>query len=263
MIPRPVYRLFWIIAILSALFLTADTCFHSVNKKQASVLVFEDANRNGKIDRGEAPLADTLALGDFNINGSFRRSGALTDEEGKAVIDAEYTHIFKITVLPPCGAQATTPTNLDATQEKRLHFGFAPLESRPGSASVHFHIWEDRNGNGAQDSGEGPLSNFNLYADPQGQSASESTLYFGILAMQTDAQGNATLDLGNSCGDLMVPSLYRWNYTSISPEPAKTDGGLWFPYHEGVTEVVLGVYAAPTPTPYGPTWTPGDGNHSN
>jgi hypothetical protein len=200
-------------------------------------------------------IPNTLVLGEFNIHGSFQRTGALTDEDGQATLAIEYTHFFKVMVLPPCGATATTPASLDATEEKRLHFGFAPQSARPGSAIVKFHLWEDRDGSGAREAGEGPLPSFPLYADPLPASAPDSGIYFGSLALQTDEEGAATLDLGNSCGEMLTPFRHGWNFTSFSQEPSSSDGGLWFPYGEGVTEVTLGLYPLPTPTPY-TTWTP-------
>jgi hypothetical protein len=248
-------RLLWLLAIASVLFLMADTCFHSIYKKQAEVVAFEDADGDGNMDRGEAPIPDTLVVGEFNIHGSFRRSGALTGEDGTAVIEAEYTHFFKIMVVPPCGASATTPSSLDATEGKPLRFGFAPQPQR-ASSRFQFTLWEDRDGNGVQENGEGLLGSFNLYADPLADSAPNSALYFGSLAVQTDETGRAALDLGNACGNLLVPPLAGWSVTSVIPEPASSAGGLWFHYNAGVAEVTLGLYPIPTPTPYFPTWTP-------
>jgi hypothetical protein len=248
-------RSVWLLAIASLVFLMAAMCGGSVSKEQANVTVFVDADRDGNLDRGEAPLPDTLILAEFNIHGSFRRTAGLTGEDGKVTLEAEYTHIFEIIAVPPCGAQATTPTRLDATREKRLRFGFAPQDPHPGLASFRFHLWEDRDGDGLQSSGEGPLPNFNLYADPLSGNALDSGIYFGILARQTDAQGNAVLELGNSCGSIVLPFPYGWNYTSFIPEPVSFEEGLEFPYQEGVTEVTLGLQAIPTATPAA-TWTP-------
>jgi hypothetical protein len=251
----PPRRLVWLLAIVSVVFLMADTCFHSLDKEQATITVFVDADQDGNMDRGEAPLADALVVAEFNIHGSFRRTAGLTGADGKVTLEAEYTHVFEIIAVPPCGAQATTPTRLDATSERRLRFGYAPQDPPAGRASIRFQLWEDRDGDGQQGSGEGPLPNFNLYADPLSGKTLDRGIYFGLLAMQTDAQGNALLELGNSCGSIVLPFQHGWNYTGFIPEPVSAEESLEFAYQEGVTEVRLGLRAIPTATPAA-TWTP-------
>lgn len=95
--------------VLYRLFLPAASQDNSTHKEQATRYVFEDRDGDGKMDREEAPIPDTLVVGEFNMHDSLRRSGALTDEEEKTAIDAEYIHFFKIIVIPPCGELLVPP----------------------------------------------------------------------------------------------------------------------------------------------------------
>jgi hypothetical protein len=74
----------------------------------AAIFVFEDVDGNGRQDNNEPPLANSLVVATANIHGTFYQYAALTDENGRATIRADYTHFFDIGVAAPCGYTATT-----------------------------------------------------------------------------------------------------------------------------------------------------------
>jgi len=101
-----------------------------------------------------------------------------------------------------------------------LEVGFYPESPRPGAVTLHFHIWEDLDGNGVQN-GQEPDTHEGL---------------FGVSLKQTDGTvigyidgytsiGQNWLYLSNYCGTVWVDiigtlstlSQNKWITTTISP----------------------------------------------
>jgi len=68
----------------------------------ANIQVFEDVNRNGKMDSGEPALPDVLIAARSNIHGTMTYTAQHTDAAGETNISATYTHFFDLLAFPPC-----------------------------------------------------------------------------------------------------------------------------------------------------------------
>lgn len=222
----------------------------------ATVTVFEDLDQDGVwLDGDPTPIPSTLIVAEYNVEGQTVRSALLTDNTGHATIKAEYTHFFYVDVIPPCGYQATTELTQSASgqPEPQLRFGFVPDAPRPGRAVLRFYLWEDRNGNGIQDSGEPPLGDVTFDADPRPMSRTYDYREDG-LSITTDDAGRVTLDLGNSCGMLHVRVPLGWRTTTVTPEDeGQEEGWLTLPYTSEATEIMWGLRSVPlqpTPSPF-------------
>jgi len=211
-----------------------------------TIIVFEDRNGNGQQDPEEPPIPDTLVAERHNQHGLLTHTLRLTDGQGQARIEAEYTHFFDIKVQPPCGYRATKDAFQSAVDQPQLSFGFAPEHPNPGAATIRFRFWIDRNGNGLQESDELPLQQALLYVqvwEPHG------VYQAGNAALVTDAEGWATLELGNSCDWVWVCTPEGWQTTFTNPAPierATVYEADWqaFPYDVGTMEVEWGVQAS-------------------
>ncbi|MBN1177736.1 MAG: hypothetical protein JXD18_00880 [Anaerolineae bacterium] len=222
---------------LAVLLIVLDTCHHTTYDREVTVVVFEDLNGDGRRDRDEPAIPDTLVVAVYNVHGSFTHHGMLTDAEGKATVHAVYTHFFNLNVVPPCGYRATTETVFKPQNQRDIEVGFAADAPRTGSATVRLALWDDQDGDGVRDDGELPPNPMTLYvsvADGNAHSIDQSTL-----EITTDAEGLAELDLGNSCSTLWVNFPAEWVVTGIEGDDD------WFavPYDLGVTEVPLGMGA--------------------
>ena len=205
----PAARIIYPLLALAILLGVLDTCPHTVHGANPTIIVFEDLDQDGRRDRDEAPIPDTLIVSTFNVHGHYTHLGVLTDEKGEATINAEYTHFFNVLVAPPCGYRSTTETRFKPENARRLEVGFAPEAPRTGTATVRLHLWQDEMANGEQDDGESPLADQTIYVDI---SEEDGHLLSGcVLEARTDADGWATLQLGNSCGTVWLRVPDGWS----------------------------------------------------
>ncbi len=204
----------------------------------AKIVVFEDLNGNGKQDKGEAPIPNTLIVSTSNIHGSFSQYTAYTDKYGKAEISTTYTHIFEITALTPCGYVRTTPEILSASEGSlftKYHFGFQSVEggeAQLAENSLHFQLWQDINKDGLRQEGEPPLRGAILtfapaldILPPPFDLDQVAAFYNNDLLIDTDEAGNAILNVGNACGTMRVASIDGWETTVFRPTEQEIESG--------------------------------------
>ncbi|MBN1872955.1 MAG: hypothetical protein JXA33_01890 [Anaerolineae bacterium] len=180
--------------------------------RAAQGVAFVDTNENGKYDKDEVPLPDVRLVAESNIHGSFTFLEVQTDTEGRATLQATYTHLFNIHAIPPCGYYPTTKMihRADETSGKRFVFGFMPGEAVNDMATVHISVWEDYNRNGTHDISEPPFSFTSIayVTIPRTVDQLSPTLmpvqWSTMLTTTTDVQGEVVLDLRSTCGTLQV-----------------------------------------------------------
>ncbi|MCP4361401.1 MAG: hypothetical protein GY796_25605 [Chloroflexi bacterium] len=207
--------------------------------KTAQIETFLDADRDGKRDPGEIAIPDVLIAARSNIHGMMTFTAKLTDADGQAHIAASYTHFFDLAAFPPCGYEATTPTEVEAG--RKAAFGFAPTAPQPGLADLYILLWHDENQDGVYQTGEIPLAGEMLSLDPGLPWGAPFDIVTGNLLVSTNSGGEAAANLGNSCGAVAIPLPTGWR-------PASAEGdGVWdenlyrVPYQPGRTNIFLGV----------------------
>ena len=200
----------------------------------ANIQVFEDANRNGKMDSGEPALPDVLIAARSNIHGTMTYTAQLTDADGKTSISTTYTHFFDLFAISPCGYESTTENSIEA--KRRNEFGFAPVNPQAGIADLYILLWHDENQDGEYQSGEMPFAGEILYIDPGLPWGYDADIPLGQLFAQTDSGGEAAVVLGNICGELTVKIPDDWQL------PNAEDGQHYtITYQLGRTNIFLGV----------------------
>ena len=194
----------------------------------AKIVVFEDLNGNGKQDKGEARIPNTLIVATSNIHGTFSQQIAFTDKNGLAAIRTTYTHIFGITALTPCGYNRTTPEILSVSKGAlfaRYRFGFQPVEGSKAQLTenlLRFDVWQDLNRDGIRQNHEVPLRGLTLAFSPLLDHSSFDINEFSAL---TDESGEALLNIGNACGRMRVAPIDGWATTVFSPMGQEADNG--------------------------------------
>lgn len=239
-------RLFILLRLLlgaGALFIAADTCHKSPVTASHTVEVYADVNANGERDPGEAGIPEALVVINYNHYGAMNNLPGYTSADGTLAFTATYTNFLNILVVPPCGYHSTTPIYFDNQMKDVIQAGFAPDAPRPGRAIVNFTAWEDANRNDLRDPGEQPKSGLTINIGLGGVGGVADGTVF--LLQTSDENGTVSFDLGNSCGTLGVNTDYDWKITAANEEY-----WLLVPYDLGGTSVDLGIYPAPTSTPY-------------
>jgi hypothetical protein len=239
------------VSIVLGLLLTSCYCAPGAQPTRSStadVLVFDDANLNGTWEEGEIPIPDVLVIRESNLHGDYTRATILTSDRGRATVSASYTHFFVVGVLPPCGYTPTSDTSVQMHDEGRhadLAFGFRPIAPQTGMAELHFSVWHDLNRDGVRQDGEPPLSGIearvNLHLGWWTLDSSFGSDDSNDLVRETDEEGRAVLELGNSCGTLWVVEPPGWQTTVIEPAGHWEEGEMELIYYLGRTEIDWGL----------------------
>ena len=232
-----------IVSIFILGFLTACGVFapgsQTRKDKTAAVQTFVDANRNGKRDGDEVALPDVLIAFQSNIHGAFTFSAQRTDSNGETRISTTYTHYFDLAAFTPCGYEATTPTEIEAS--KKVSFGFAPIDPQSGFADVYIFLWHDENQDGEYQSGEMPLAGEILFINPGLPWGDPFDIITGELMVSTNSGGEAAANLGNSCGEAKISIPEGWQPSMASGDGLWESGWYPIPYQTGRTNIFLGV----------------------
>ncbi len=212
----------------------------------ANIFVFEDVDGNGRQDNNEPPLANSLVVATANIHGTFFQHAALTDENGRATIRADYTHIFDIGVVAPCGYAATTPQVQSVAKgliSPQNQFGFQPLNPQPGAETLHFRVWQDVNRDGRWQENEPPMRGFDVVFAPHVKAQPDIVdMYDNDLSITTDENGQATLHVGNTCGTLRAISFGDGETTQFTPNGQwEKDNEIDFAYDTTTTTFEWGI----------------------
>ncbi len=220
-------RLIWPLVALAGLIAAADACLYSETSVNVVVTVFEDLNTNGKLDHGEEPIPNVPVRYTLGYQSNQVR---FTEAQGHVIVSDTFKSgpPSSVYVVTPCGYRPTTETKFDPTRKSSFQVGFAPVSPRAGTAAIIFHLWEDQDGDSRQSTDE-PALNFIEFS---------ASYAFGSERLTTNPEGQATLNLGNTCGTLEVDDPKDW-YTVIF-----TPSTYYFrtvPYDVGVTQVEWGL----------------------
>ena len=116
------------------------------------VLKYEDANGNGQRDAGEGPVA--------GVTVTIRHPGGaveskITGADGYANWTELPIGTYRVTETVPPGWLATLPAAVDVAVTFNTTVDVTFGNRRVGN--LHAYVYEDANGNGQQDAGEGPI----------------------------------------------------------------------------------------------------------
>lgn len=234
--------------LLIGMFLSACSAIApgAETKENVTTLVttYVDSNHNGTWESPETALPGVLIAARSNIHGTFTYFAEVSDVEGKSYVTATYTHYFDLTAFTPCGYEPTTPTTVEA--KKKNMFGFAPITPQVGAAELSMLLWHDENQDGEYQSGEGPIAGETLYLDPGlPWQYGEYDIFAGELTAQTDSGGDASVNLGNTCGDVTIAIPDGWLPSSAAKAGNWEDGKYKIAYQPGQTNIYLGVIPDP------------------
>ncbi len=208
----------------------------------ANIFVYEDVDGNGRYIN-EPPLANSLVVATANIHGTFFQYAALTDENGRATIRADYTHFFDIGVVAPCGYTATTPQMQSVAKglfSPQNRFGFQPQTPQPGAETLHFQVWHDVNRDGRWQENEPPLRGIQVALSSD--LMTQPDVFDNGLSATTEENGQAALDVGNTCDSLQATSFVDGETTQFSPNGQwDTDNEIDFAYDATTTTFEWGI----------------------
>jgi uncharacterized repeat protein (TIGR01451 family) len=188
--------------------------------------VFEDLNANGAKDPGEPALAGFKVYADKNNNGkldegeAFGLSGAdgsfsVNVDLGKTTIREEAPAPWTCSFPSGCSYEVDLPKNAPPVVPSAVSARAAdPVRDfgdwRP--ASVSGGVYNDANGNGVRDDGEGPLAGVTVFADLNG----DGTLDPGDPTAITADDGSYTLG-GLKPGGYVIRQLVPDGQTCTGP----------------------------------------------
>jgi hypothetical protein len=136
-----------------------------------SGIVFEDFNKNGRLDPGEVGLGTAFIYADLNNNGVFEATEPNTTSavgSGAWVLDNLDPRTYVIRQIPPAGYDQTFPSNnapqvvavSPAQNITNVNFGDAIR-----NGSIAGQVYVDSNNNGMIDPGEGGAAGVIVYVD--------------------------------------------------------------------------------------------------
>lgn len=216
----------------------------STRSKTIQVTAFVDENLNGRYDKSEPPIPDTLIVAQSNIHGTFTRTAALTDAAGVTEISTDYTHIFDLAAVTPCGYEPATAAKLsaaDANFRGEIAFGFRPESPSSGDSELQVHLWQDDYEDGVQQDNERPLPDTTIHFNPDLGWGNNSDNYTGLLTAQTDAEGQVSVSLGNGCGLVWMQPITDLHITKVRPSALYEAEQIGFEYGDGLLEVRIGL----------------------
>lgn len=226
-----------LVIILACLPVSASTKDVSVN-----ITTFVDESGKGELPETYQPLPNTLVVAKWNIHGGMFREVKLTDQNGQANFSISYTHLFDVSVVPPCGYYSTTPLIWDMTGAEKAEFGFWP--AAPGNQLSHVKVlvWEDLNSDRTRDPQEEIVNEkigvaFKIPNGVVGSDFAEDNF------VQESENGWFDINLGNSCGTISLLWLKGALQTNSVSEPGKINDdehgnvSIEIPYAPGETTI--------------------------
>ncbi|MBI5825240.1 MAG: hypothetical protein HZB18_14515 [Chloroflexi bacterium] len=215
-------------------------CGPGVTTKDVSVITFVDESGKGILTEAYPPLPNTLVIASWNRHGGRFREVKLTDQNGQANFSVGYTHIFSVSVVPPCGYYSTTPLIQDMTSAEKAEFGFFPATPDDQLSRVKVLVWTDLNSNGMRDPQEEVINekisvSFKIPGEVEGSPFDEDNF------VQESDNGWFDINLGNSCGTIYVLWLKGALATNSVSEPGRIrddehgNNAIEIPYTPGET----------------------------
>lgn len=235
---------------------------NSLNIERRTVYVFEDTDADGQHDSGEPMLPNVPVLSSTWGDNVGEFDKILTDDNGKAVLDAFYhDDSLSIEVVSPCGYKHTTTRWIGPQDDDPFYVGFAPEQPQSRQSTVRLHLWHDRDGDGRQDPGDSPVNDAVLSLWLKGtdppyvyRDDDQTAIARDDRLLVTDEEGWIEFPLGNTCEQLNVDltftqSDYRWHGwlpLTFSPEPLelvyeKYQDYFRFDYGDGDTLIEIGL----------------------
>ncbi len=168
-----------------------------LNTASIAGTIYNDTNGNGVKDSGDAGISGQTLYIDLNNNSKLDpgEQSTMTGTSGAYQFTNLAAGTYKVRQLLPTGWTQTTPSNgfgwsvtLIANQAASGK-DFGAKQTVVGTASISGQIFNDKNGNGTQDSGESGLANREVYIDLDNDGVLDSNETF----VMTDASGNYKL----------------------------------------------------------------------
>ncbi len=175
--------------------------------------VFNDLNKNGKIDTGEAGFGGWKVYIDANNNGVFDAGDTyvLTDKYGNFKFSGLNAGTYNIRETIPTGYAATIPVNglltVKLTSAQTLT-GLLFGDINVGPGAIAGTIFNDTNGDGTRESTEAGLAGWTVYIDANHNGVFDST----ELIARTDANGNFSFS-GLAAGSYIVRAFPNSGWT--------------------------------------------------
>jgi uncharacterized repeat protein (TIGR01451 family) len=192
-----------------------DSAVANTDDSSVAGVKFHDRNANGARDAGEEGLSGWTFYVDYNGNGVLDAGepSAKSGADGSYKIDGIKPGTFAVREVGQAGWTCSAP----ATCEYDLTF--ASNDAKTGAdfgnwepASVSGTKFQDTNGNGKRDAGEGPLQGFTFYVDYNGNGILDA----GEPAAVSAADGSYVIT-GVKPGTFNVLEVADPNYTCTAP----------------------------------------------
>ncbi len=217
-------------------------CGTTTKDVNVNITTFVDESGKGILTETYKPLPNTLLIARWNIHGNRLRKVEITDQNGHANISVNYTHLFEVSVVPPCGYYSTTPLFRDMTGAEKAEFGFWSANLNDQLSRVKVLVWNDLNSNGIRDLREEVLNEkisvtFNIPGEVAGAVFDEDNFF------QESDNGWYDINLGNSCGTIYLLWLKGALSTNSVSEPGKINDddhgnvSIEIPYVPGETTI--------------------------
>ena len=136
--------------------------------------VFNDLNGDHAYESATEPLLAGVTVV-LDLNGDFKLDAGdlttVTDSHGNYAFNGLAPHVYQIFIIPPAGFRQTDPdpsNPIDAARDVDVTANATNTVDPFGvttTAYVGGTLFNDLNGNGAQDSGEPPLAGWKVYID--------------------------------------------------------------------------------------------------
>ncbi|MFC1948473.1 SdrD B-like domain-containing protein, partial [Chloroflexota bacterium] len=151
-------------------------------------IVFEDANGDGAQDPGEAGIAGVTVT----LDGT---SSNVTNANGIYFLTTNTSGMHTVNETDPVGYFSTTPNvrtvNVTLGNSYQVDFGDKNIIPGPNSAMIYGIVFEDANGDGAQDPGEAGIPGVTVTLDG---TSSNVTNTYGVYFLTTNTSGLHTVN---------------------------------------------------------------------
>ncbi|MDB5328421.1 MAG: hypothetical protein JWM57_3990 [Phycisphaerales bacterium] len=183
---------------------------------------FNDKNKNGKQDKGEAGLGGDKVFLDMDADGvrDRREPTAITDANGRYKFSGLASGIYRVRREVVNGYAITTPPSVTRLKRGAMsvtgaYLGSVKMTVTPPAvtgASISGHSFGDTNGNGKQDSGESNAVSKVIYLDAN----NNGSLDAGEKQTKTDSAGNFSF-AGLAAGTYRVRRVFPQGFKATTP----------------------------------------------
>jgi hypothetical protein len=185
-------------------------------------IVYDDQNKNGARDSGEAVLAGWTLFLDTNQNGTLDSGEAstLTDAQGRYSFTVQPGNNYRVVLASQPGWTETEPgsdwtwyyyANQVANGATYTTFDFGVAQG--SDATLSGTVYNDQNQNGSEDTGEAVLAGWTVFVDSNGNGVLDP----GEPTTQTNAQGQYSFSVqpGNNYDVYPLPRA-GWDETKAT-----------------------------------------------